>query len=95
MEPRDRPPISRILVALDGSVRAPGVFGAAATFAERFDARLHVLRAVWLPPEFPAAGAGGPIDRLPDYATREAARELAAIAKGAVPAVRLEPPRSS
>jgi nucleotide-binding universal stress UspA family protein len=89
----DRARISRILVALDGSARAPGVFEVAATFAEQFHARLHIVRAVWLPPEFPAAGAGSPIDRLPDYATQEATRELAAIAKAAGPAVRVEPPR--
>ena len=47
--------ISRILVALDGSDRAPGVFAAAVELAARFRAALQPFRAVTVPPEFPAA----------------------------------------
>ena len=56
--------IRRILVALDGSPRAPGVLDAAAEIAERFGATLHPLRAITVPPEFPPAGASSHADPL-------------------------------
>jgi len=50
---------SRVLAALDGSSRAPGVFEVAANLAERLGARLYLFHAIFVPPEFPAAAAGG------------------------------------
>jgi nucleotide-binding universal stress UspA family protein len=72
--------IVNVLVALDGSRRAPGVFDAAAEVAMRFGAVLHPFRAIFVPPEFPAAGAGTPRDPLPEYLSREAMGELAQLA---------------
>jgi nucleotide-binding universal stress UspA family protein len=56
--------ILRILVALDESPRAPAVFYAAAVLAEAFTAELILFRAIDVPQEFPAAGAGGRRDEL-------------------------------
>ncbi len=70
-----------ILAALDRSSRASGVFQAASQLAARFGARLHVFRAITIPPEFPAAGAGGAKkDRLGPYLKTEALDELARLA---------------
>lgn len=68
--------ISRILVALDGSSRAPGVLAAAVDIASRFGATLHPLRAIFVPPEFPAAGAGTRADPLPAYLIAAARDEV-------------------
>jgi nucleotide-binding universal stress UspA family protein len=68
--------IGRLLVALDGSPRAPGVFDAAAEVATRFGAELHPFRAIFVPPEFPASAAGSQRDRLPEYLSKEAMDEL-------------------
>ena len=59
--------IARVLVALDDSARAEGVFDAASEIAQRFAARLHPLRVVSVPPEFPAAAAGSLADPLSTY----------------------------
>jgi nucleotide-binding universal stress UspA family protein len=56
--------IRKILVALDGSSRASGVFAAAVEVAERFGATIHPVRVITVPPEFPAAGAGSGADPL-------------------------------
>lgn len=48
--------IARILVALDGSPRAAGVFMASAEIAKRFDAEILPLRVIFIPAEFPPAG---------------------------------------
>lgn len=71
--------IRTILVALDGSTRAPGVYDAAAEIAERFGATLHPLRAISVPPEFPAAAAGSRTDPLPTHLTQEASEAIARI----------------
>ncbi len=85
--------IRRVLVAVDGSPRAPGVFDAAVGIASRFAASLRALRVVFLPPEFPAAAAGNPTDSLPAYLTETATEELAALAARATPErVALEEP---
>ena len=68
--------IATILVALDGSLRAPGVFDAAAEIAQRFGAKLVALRVIDVPPEFPAAAAGSLHDALPDMLARVALAEL-------------------
>jgi nucleotide-binding universal stress UspA family protein len=72
--------IATILVALDGSPRAPGVFDAAAEVATRFGAALQPVRAIFVPPEFPAAGAGGHRDMLAEYLSKEAYDELVLLA---------------
>ena len=55
--------IERILVALDASVRAPAVFRRGAELGLVCAAELILFRAVAVPPEFPAAGAGAPLPR--------------------------------
>ena len=75
--------IENILVALDGSERAAGVFAAAAEFGIRFGATLHPFRAVSIPPEFPAAAAGTHADPLASKIVNEALDELLAIARPA------------
>ncbi len=67
---------NNILVAVDGSAREPGVFDTAVDLAQRFDATLYVVRAITVPPEFPAAAAGSSSDALPAYLMRLATSEL-------------------
>lgn len=84
--------IGRILVALDGSDRAPGVFDAAVEIAARFRAALRPFRAVMVPPEFPAAAAGSRPDPLAAHMMESAEEELEELISGAPPSVLLEPP---
>jgi len=77
--------IRTILVALDGSTRAPGVYDAAAEIAERFGATLQPLRAISVPPEFPAAAAGSRTDPLPMHMAEEAAGAIARIVSSVPP----------
>lgn len=68
-----------ILAAVDGSPRAPAVVAAAVEIADRFDARVHLFRAVPVPPEFPPA-ARNPPDEVPgelEADARAALEELA------------------
>lgn len=48
--------IRSILAAVDSSQRAAGVLAAALEVGRRFGARIHVYRAVYVPPDIPAAG---------------------------------------
>lgn len=84
--------INRILVALDGSDRAAGVFGAAADMAAHFRATLRPFRAVVVPPEFPAAAAGSRPDPLASHLLETAEAELAELVNGAPAGVIVEPP---
>jgi hypothetical protein len=85
--------IRTILVALDGSARAPGVFARAAEVAALLGATLHPFRAVFVSPEFPAAAAGSRPDPLPARLTQEAYGELANVTSQASPGtVALAPP---
>jgi len=84
--------ISRILVALDGSVRAPGVFAAAVELATRFRATLQPFRAVTVPPEFPAAAAGSRPDPLGAHLLERAEDELAKIVSTAPPGLHVARP---
>jgi universal stress protein F len=68
--------IAKLLVALDGSVRAPSVFDAAVEVAARFGAGLQPFRAIFVPPEFPAAAAGSQRDPLPEHLSKAALDEL-------------------
>ncbi len=43
-----------VLAAIDSSPRAPYVLSSAREVARRFGARLHVYRAVYVPPDIPA-----------------------------------------
>jgi nucleotide-binding universal stress UspA family protein len=84
--------ISRILVALDGSPRARQVVAAASEMALRFGATLYPLRVIFVPPEFPAAAAGGSHhDVLRDRMSREAFDDLVAVTAG-VPRLAAEAP---
>jgi hypothetical protein len=67
--------ITKVLVALDGSARAPGVFDAAAEVAMLFGATLHPFRALFVPPEFPAAAVGSHSDPLPLHLSKEVVHE--------------------
>jgi nucleotide-binding universal stress UspA family protein len=84
--------ISRILLALDGSERAPGVFDAAVELAVRFRAALRPFRAVTVPPEFPAAAAGSRPDPLAAHMLEFAEEELAELVSGAPSGLSIEAP---
>ena len=68
-----------ILVALDGSIRARGVFDAAATLARALRARLVLYRALVVPPDFSAPGGSESPDQLAKYLEKEAHAELLAL----------------
>ena len=72
--------ITKLVVALDGSPRAPGVFDAAAQVATRFGATVHAFRAVFVPPEFPAAAAGSRRDPLPEHLSKQGVHDLVQLA---------------
>lgn len=74
--------IRTILVALDASPRAPEVFAAANEIASRFEARMLLLRALDVPPEFPPAAHVSGGDALPAYLAKRAREDLEAIAAG-------------
>jgi universal stress protein F len=84
--------IGRVLAALDGSARARGVFGAAVEIAGRFGAVLQPLRAVVVPPEFPAAAAGTRADPLPRHMARVALEDLIRLTAVRPASVRVDPP---
>ena len=50
--------MKKILVALDGSPRAPSVFAAASTLAAKFGAELTLLQAVGIPAHLPSEALG-------------------------------------
>lgn len=75
--------IRRILVALDATDSARRVLAAATEIADRFDAQLHLFRALLVPPEIPPAAAGGSHeDTLSAHLVQEAARSLSLLAEG-------------
>ncbi len=71
----------RILVALDGSDRAPTVLEAAAQLAELAGARLVLYRAITVPPDLPREVLIETDTRLEDVLTGNAQNELAQLAK--------------
>jgi len=83
--------IRTLLVALDGSPRAPGVFAAAAEIARRFQAELVLLRVIFIPAEFPPAGHMTHLDPLREQMIREAEGALGDFASTA-PDVMVMPP---
>jgi len=70
--------IKRLLLALDGSTRSPGVFAAAVEIAQRFGAVVIPFRAIDVPPEFPPAAHVSHGDPLPHYLEQRAAQEIRA-----------------
>lgn len=79
-----------ILVALDGSPRAPGVLGHAVAIAERFGATLHLCRAINVPLGLPADAWTMTGDELTAALLENSQRELQALAAGLSPAIRGE-----
>jgi nucleotide-binding universal stress UspA family protein len=84
--------IAKILVALDGSPRAAGVFDAAAEVALRFAAVLYPFRAIFVPPEFPAAAAGSPRDFLSEHMSTAAIHEVALLTTTRAPQLGVDAP---
>lgn len=74
-----------VLVALDASQRSPKVLEAAVDLAKRTGAKLHLLRAVGLPPEIPMSPFGVSPDGFLQVLVDEAKSQLEH-ATAAVPA---------
>jgi nucleotide-binding universal stress UspA family protein len=68
--------ITKMLVAVDGSARARGVFLAAAEIARAMRANITLYRAVVLPPDFAPAAATKHGDPLPPFLLNQAKVEL-------------------
>jgi nucleotide-binding universal stress UspA family protein len=73
--------LDNILVAVDASDRAPTVFDVAAALASKFGGVLRVVQVITIPPEFPAAAAGGEVDALPLYMKQVALENIAKLWK--------------
>ncbi|HVW24603.1 MAG TPA: universal stress protein [Polyangiaceae bacterium] len=82
----------RILVALDASVRAAGVFKVAGELARAVGARLYVARAITVPPEFPPAAAGCPADPLVARMAANAMQDMSRLIAAAPDDVAVQPP---
>jgi universal stress protein A len=82
----------KVLAALDGSERAPAVLDVAAAVARLSGARLYVVRAISVPPEFPAAAAGSLADPLVAQLAANAMRDLSRLVAAAPESVSVEPP---
>ena len=83
---------SRILVAIDASPRAASVLRAALAIGGKLGARVHPLRVISVPPEFPPAAAGAPADPLPAVLETQAREELARLFAFAAPGAEFERP---
>lgn len=75
--------MKRLLVALDDSPRAAGVFDIGAEFAEKFGTELCLFHTIMVPQEFPAAAATSEPDSLPARLVEMAKRELLELSKRA------------
>ena len=71
--------ISKILVGLDDTARAPHVAIVAGQLAARLQATLIPFRAIPFPQDFPAAGGGGKPVALPALLREQATRALLAL----------------
>jgi nucleotide-binding universal stress UspA family protein len=65
-----------VLVALDGSPRAPGVFRTAATYARALGARVVLFTAILVPPDYSPADAKGEVDPVLRALARKARESL-------------------
>jgi universal stress protein F len=74
--------VKRILVALDGSPRAPTVLTAARRLADLSNAQLILYRAIVASPDVPLDMTVGPNDRLEDLLVRHAHDQLSQLAEG-------------
>lgn len=74
--------MKRILVALDGSPRAPGVLTAARRLAELTSAQLVLYRAIMASPDMPLEMTVRNNDRLEDLLVRHAHDQLSQLAEG-------------
>ena len=83
---------NKILTALDTSERAAGVFDVAVDVARMAGARLYVMRVVTVPPEFPPAAAGTPVDPLIARMAEQAMQDLGQIIEDAPDDVVIQPP---
>jgi universal stress protein F len=81
--------MKRILVALDGSVRAPLVVEAALRLSERMDATMIVFRAIGIPPDLPRDVLAMTDTTLEDVLRNNAHTDLERLS-AAVPRTRLE-----
>lgn len=81
--------MKRILVALDGSSRAPAVLETARKLAEAMDAKLVLFRAVGIPPELPRDILQQTNRRLEDVLIDDASAALKTLAN-AIPPDRIE-----
>ncbi len=79
--------MKKILVALDGSVRAARVLDAAVRLAESSDAKLVLYRAISISPELPRESLVANETKLEDLLTSYARSDLSKIAEGVGPAL--------
>jgi universal stress protein F len=82
----------KILVCLDASERASGVFDLATQVARSCGARLYVLRVLTIPPEFPPAAAGSVADALVPQMAMTAMQDLSRLVAGAPDDLSIQPP---
>lgn len=76
-----------LLVAVDASERGPKVLEAAVDLAQRTGAKLHLLRAVGLPPEIPMTPFGVTPDGFLQVLMDEGKKQLDAIAAKLPPGI--------
>jgi nucleotide-binding universal stress UspA family protein len=79
--------MKRILVALDGSTRAPTVLAAAARLADMCQGRLVLFRAIGLPPDLPHQLFQGTPVQIEDTLRASARAELEVLAQDIKPAL--------
>ena len=84
--------LRKILAAVDASERAPSVLETAVQLAQQLGSTVLVLRAVSVPPEFPAAAAGSGEDPLPAHLAMEAMQQLLVLVAGVARDVEIGPP---
>ena len=76
--------IRNVLIAVDSSERARGVFHMGTDIARRFAAKAFVVRVISIPPDFPPAAHVAESDPLPEHLAQLALQDLRSIIDGAV-----------